>query len=188
MYHYSVTTQKTCWQLRHDLGVTQLHSLLWLSPLDRSTWLSKDPVNICMHPVRKWHFQCRAVNKTQHLSSESTLKNKQWLLVENVNFHITASTQLLMTMTYTPYRISICIVKAESTSVAAYSATCVGSLALKQAHWFSSLCFFLICSKLCDGRERYLWNRWYRKHMPATQVQSHTSHTLVVGIRLWMKS
>lgn len=131
--------------------MTQLYALLWLSPLDWSTWLSKDPVNICMHPVRKWHFLCRAVNKTQHLSSVSTVKNKQWLLVEIIIFHVTASTQLLMTMTYTPYRISICIVKVESTSVAAHSASHAGSLALKQAHWFSSLCFFLIRSKLCDG-------------------------------------
>ena len=87
-----------------------------------------------LHAPSKEVALCRAVNKTQHLSSVSTVKNKQRLLVENVNFHITASTQLLMTMTYTPYHISICIVKAESTSVTAYGATCVGFLALKQAH------------------------------------------------------
>lgn len=182
MYHYAVTTQKTCLQLRHDLGETQLHSLLWLSPMDWSTWLSKDPVNICMHPVRKWHFLCRAVNKTQHLSSVSTVKNKQWLLVENVNFHIAASTQLLMTMTYTPYRISICIVKAESTLVAAHSATCVGSLALKQAHWFFCVSSWSVPNSVME--ERGICGITDIERTCLQPKGNHEHQTLVVGIRL----
>lgn len=73
-----------------------------------------------MHSVRQWHFPRRAGNKRQRLSSESTAKSKQWLLVGNINSHATVSSQVLMTVTYTLYHTLISIVKADTAVVAAY--------------------------------------------------------------------
>lgn len=106
---------KSCWQPRHDPIVTRLHAPL-LSALHRSSSLSKDPVNICTHSVRWWHFPG---NKRQHLSSESTAKSKQWLLAGSISSHAAVSSQVLLTVTYTLYQAWISIVKADTAALAA---------------------------------------------------------------------
>lgn len=51
-------------QPRHDPTVTRLRALL-LSPLRCSSCWPKDPVNICRHSVRWWHFPRGAGNDRQ---------------------------------------------------------------------------------------------------------------------------